>query len=204
MKGMWILVVVGIAIQFIVSIPKELFIIVAIISVLFYYFYWQEQNKLPEYPSDEFGPIIIDHKEIKKFLGIILKRDSKLYLKYLALHHLRESFYIILNSKNQETIKTRIEFVIERLHDLKSMNIPKDELEKIEKKFNELFKKAQTTRYTNQLEAYIDKINTLKTKKAKEKYYMLAKDLIQEAKTNKETEQVKISDIEQKLDSLIV
>ena len=69
--------------------------------------------------------------EFKEAMRYIIKTDFELYSKLLALYHLRQSFYIILKSKNEEIISSRIEFAKERLGDLKSMNISKDEFVKI-------------------------------------------------------------------------
>ena len=159
---------------------------------------------LMKYTQDDFGPIITDPMEFKEAMRYIIKTDFELYSKLLALYHLRQSFYIILKSKNEEIISSRIEFAKERLGDLKSMNISKDEFVKIENKFNTLLKEAQTSRYINQIDACIVKIHTLKTKKAKEKHLLTAKTLISDARINQETDQTKISEIEQKLTNIII
>ena len=159
---------------------------------------------LMKYTQDDFGPIITDPMEFKEAMRYIIKTDFELYSKLLALYHLRQSFYIILKSKNEEIISSRIEFAKERLGDLKSMNISKDEFVKIENKFNTLLREAQTSRYINQIDACIDKIHTLKTKKAKEKHLATAKTLISEARINQETDQTKISEIERKLTNIII
>lgn len=177
------------------------FIVISIIVV--YYFYQANENKLPIYPTDEFGPIYPNARIAQQYLALVMKKKSfNEYAKLLALHQIRESFEIALNTKKIKTAESRIEYAQERFRDILEMNIPTQEKDLIKSKFSFLMNEYTTKKYLIEINAAIDKIKTLKTKKSKDKYYNTAKEYILTAKADKDINIEEIHAIEDYLNKV--
>lgn len=85
-----------------------------------------------------------------------------------------QSLHTAINSKNIDTIESRIQVAQDKFNDLQE----KDELfaDNIVHEFEKLLERAYTAKYTNIAQAYFDKSQTLKTEKSKQKYYKMAKE----------------------------
>lgn len=155
----------------------------------------QINELLAPYPKDEFGPVIRDPDQAKRFYGELSKISASLSARLRIQQVIRESIEIALRSKNAETAASRWETVEEMARVLvREHNLAPEELQPINAKISAARTEFRTVRYINEAQGFIDKAASVKTAKAKEKHMTAARDVIERGLADSAVDHVRLTE----------
>lgn len=175
------------------------FIILAGIALGFF-LYNRSRSKKQE--SEVFSKFVIDvlfcripPLEIGKITGRLYKSNFPRGALVRNIQIIGESISIALKSKKREVAESRIESVLACFEDIKVNQthlISYETFETIAKTVKEAIKEANTAIYINIASGHLNKIHKLKTIKSKNKYFELAKAILDEGLNNEQSDKTKI------------
>lgn len=120
------------------------------------------------------------HPDVSKESGLYFMQHSLSagHAEYIrSLQIIRNSIDIIMESKKESTINSRMEVIAEHYQKMQDMSYlfdRRNDYERIHERFAELIKFIHIAVYVNIAQGYIEKMESVKTDKTRKKYLLLA------------------------------
>ena len=129
----------------------------------------------------------ISQTEAKSINHSLMRTDFRKAQLLRSIQILTESIDIALASKKQDIIESRFDTVMKEWNEVQthySDLISEENIKTLKEIIASAEKNYHTTKYTNVAKAYLDKADSLKTEKSKQKYRGLAKEILSEGMLN--------------------
>ncbi len=151
-------------------------------------------QKANEGKDDEYNELILKvlkvqlrPSEAQQIYGQLIRSAPTKGQLFRHTQMLGESLNLALNSKNRDTAESRMKFAEENYFKIKSLFASaarEGTLAEIEKTFAESKTNFHTNLYINVAAGYVEKAKKLKSEKAREKYFLLASQVLQEGRND--------------------